>query len=92
MEKNGKISSVDKVRNEEVLERVRIDRELLNALRIRKKRWIGHVLRGNGMLKEIIQGRMEGKRTRGRPRFGMLSDLITSSYGEMKREAEDRKK
>jgi len=35
---------------------------------------------------------MKGKRTRGRPRLGMLSELITSSYGEMKREAEDRKK
>lgn len=87
-----KISWVDKVSNEEVLERVGVHRQLINALRNRKKCWIGHLLRGNGMLKEIIEGRMEGKRSRGRPRLGMLSDLITSSYGEMKREAEDREK
>jgi hypothetical protein len=28
------------------------------------------------LLKEVIEGRMEGKRIRGRPRLGMLDDLI----------------
>ena len=61
-------------------------------LRNRKKNWIGHVLRGSGLLKEVIEGRMEGKRGRGRPRLGMLDDLITHSYVDMKRLTEDRNK
>jgi hypothetical protein len=32
---------------------------------------MGHILRGDGLLKEVIEGRMEGKRIRGRPRLGM---------------------
>ena len=66
----------------------------------RKKKWVGHVLRGEGLLKEVIEGRMEGKRPRARPRTGMLDDLlmiwqvngkkVREKYGQMKRRAEDR--
>ena len=45
---------------------------------------------GEGLLKEVIEGKMEGKRRRGRPRLGMLDELITGSYDEMKRRAVDR--
>ena len=37
-------------------------RTLIDVIRSRKKKWIGHVLRGNGLLKEIIEGRIVGKR------------------------------
>ena len=87
-----KISWTDKITNEEVLTRVGIDRQLISTLRNRKKSWIGHVLRGDGLLKEVIEGRMEGKRIRGRPRLGMLDDLISHSYVDMKRKTEDREK
>ena len=83
-----KISWTYKITNEEVLERVGTGGQLINALRNRKKSWIGHVLRGDGLLKEVIQGRMEGKRIRGRPRLGILDDLITNSYVNMKRNKE----
>ena len=33
----------------------------MNLLRNRKKSWIGHVLRGNGLLREVIEGRIEGR-------------------------------
>lgn len=85
-----KISWTQKITNEEVLVRVGTDRQLINALRNRKKRWIGHILRGEGLLKEVIEGRMEGKRSRGRPRLGMLDDLKFHSYVDMKRKTEDR--
>ena len=42
------------------------------------------------MLKDVIEGRMEGKRARGRPRLGMLDELMTGSYVDMKRRTEDR--
>jgi hypothetical protein len=87
-----KISWTDKITNEEVLERVGINRQLMSELRHRKKNWMGHILRGDGLLKEVIEGRMEGKRIRGRRRLGMLDDLITHSYVDMKRITEDRVK
>ena len=33
----------------------------------RKKAWIGHAMRGDGLLKLVIEGRMEGKRSKCRP-------------------------
>jgi len=51
------------------------------------------VLRGDGLLSEVMEGRMEGKRARGRldSRKGMLDELLVeSSYGTMKKKAENR--
>ena len=56
-----KIRWTDKISNEEVLNRVGVERSLIVVLRNWKKKWIGHVLRGDGLLKEIVEGRMEGK-------------------------------
>ena len=52
----------------------------------------GHVVRGDGLLKLVLEGRMENKRPRGRPRIGMIDDLMegSDSYVSMKRRAEDR--
>jgi len=55
-----KISWLDEVTNEEVLRRVNEDRQILNSIWKRKHRWIGHVLRNDGFLHEIIEGRMSG--------------------------------
>ena len=85
-----KISWTEKITNEEVLKRVGEERQLMKLIRSRKKNWIGHVLRGKGLMKEVIEGRMEGKRGRGRPRAGMLDELMEKSYVEMKRKAENR--
>ena len=85
-----RISYTERVTNEEVLRRVGEERQLLNLIRNRKKNWIGHILRGDGIVKEVIEGRMEGKRSIGRPRAGMLDDLVVVSYGDTKRRAEDR--
>jgi len=50
------------------------------------------VLRSEGLLREIMEGRMEGKRVRVRskPRNEMLDELMVESYGNMKRKAENR--
>ena len=86
-----KISWKDKVRNEQVLEIVKEKTTLIDVIRSRKKKWIEHVLRGNGLLKETIEGRIEGKRPRGRRRIKMLDEMKEKKelYAEMKERARD---
>jgi len=85
-----KVSWTEHMTNEEVLQRVEEKRSLITTLRERQKNWIGHILRGDSLLREIIEGRMEGKRTRGRPRQMMLGWLMTDGYRELKKRAQQR--
>ena len=86
-----KISWLDKVTNEETLRRVNEDRQILNSIWQRKHRWIDRVLRHDGLLHEITEGRMKGKPTRGRRRIQMLHDLANDDgFVALKRAAEDR--
>jgi hypothetical protein len=86
-----KISWTEKISNDEVLKRVGEQRNILNIISRRKHSWIGHILRHDGLLKTILEGRMEGKATRGRKRLNMLNDILKNdSYAEVKRLAEDR--
>ena len=41
----------------------------------RKMRLFGHIVRKNGMEKRLMQGKMEGKRRRGRPATTWFQDL-----------------
>ena len=59
-----KISWTDKLSNEDVLRMVNESRIMLNVIWQRKRRWIGHVLKHNGFLQEILEGRITGKQTR----------------------------
>jgi hypothetical protein len=58
------------VRNEEVLHRVKEERNILYTIKRRKANWIGHILRRNCLLKHVIEGKLEGRiemtRRRGR--------------------------
>ena len=86
-----KISWRDKITNEEVLRRTGEGRNLKDNLIRRKKTWIGHVIRGNDYLTNVIEGAMEGRRARGRPRKRMLDELAVDSYATMKRKTSDRR-
>jgi len=86
-----KISWLDKVTNEETLRRVNEDRQILNSTWQRKHRWIGHVLRHDGPLHDITEGRMNSKSTSRRRRIQMLHDLANDGgYVALKRAAEDK--
>jgi hypothetical protein len=50
------------VRNEEVLHRVKEQRNIVHTTNRRKANWIGHNLRGNCLLKHVIEGKIEGRR------------------------------
>ena len=85
-----KISWKERITNEEVLQMAGEQRHLVTTIVNRKKNWIGHILRGDSLLKEVIEGRMEGKRPRGRPRKGMIDELKEGSYEGMKRRTKNR--
>jgi hypothetical protein len=55
-----KISWTDHVRNEVVLLRVKEQRNILHEIRKRKANWIGHILRRNCLLQQIIEGKIKG--------------------------------
>jgi len=85
------ISWMDKVPNEDVMKKVNESKNMLNVIRQRKCKWIGHVLRHDEFLQEIFEGRMKGRSTRGRKRIQLLDDLADGKdYASLKREAEDR--
>jgi hypothetical protein len=62
------ISWTDRVRNEELVQRVKEERNILHTVNRRKAHWIGHILRRNCLLKHVIEGKIEdtGRRRRGR--------------------------
>jgi len=89
-----KISWTDHVRNEEVLLRVNEQRNILHEIRKRKANWIGHILRRNCLLKQVIEGKIKGEmevaRRRGRRRKQLLDDLRDRrGYSHLKEEALD---
>ena len=66
-------------------------RKLLNTILELKKRWLGHILRGESLVKEVIEERMEGKRGRGKPCIMMLDDIkADQTYEKVKRRAMDK--
>jgi hypothetical protein len=70
-----KISWTDHVRYEEVLLRVSEQRNILHEIRKRKTNWIGHILRSNCLLKEVIEGKIKGRIEVTRRRKQLLDDL-----------------
>jgi len=55
-----KISWTDRVRNEEVLLRVKEQRIIVHEISKRKANWIGHILRRNCLLQRVIEGKIIG--------------------------------
>jgi hypothetical protein len=90
-----KISWTNHVRNEEVLFRLNEQRNIVHEIRKRKANWIGHILRRNCLLKQVIEGKINGEmevtRRRGRGRKKVLDDLKDRrGYSHLKEEALDR--
>jgi hypothetical protein len=90
-----KISWTDHVRHEEVLLRVKEQRNILLEISKRKAKWIGHILRRNCLLQRVIGGRIkwgiEVTGRRGRRRRKLLDDLKERrGCSHLKDEALDR--
>ena len=90
-----KISWTDHVRKEEVLLRVNEQRNILHEIRKRNANLIGHILRRNCLLKQVIEGKINGEMEvtirRGRKRRELLDDLKDRrGYSYSKEEALNR--
>jgi len=49
------------------------------------------VLRHDGLLRDVLAGKMLGKRTRGRRRIQLIDDFLErNNYTDLKKAAEDR--
>jgi hypothetical protein len=83
------------VRNEEVLLRLKEQRNILHEICKRKANSIGHILRRTCLLRQVIEGRIKGgievTGRRGRRRSKLLDDLKERrGYSHPKEEALDR--
>jgi hypothetical protein len=87
MEKNIR---TDRERNEEVLQRVKEDRNILHTIKRRKANCIGHILSRNCLLKHVIEGKITGTRGGERRRKQLLEDFKEKRiYCNSKEEALD---
>jgi hypothetical protein len=82
------------VRNEEVLLRVKEQRNILHEISKRKANWIGQILHRNFLLHQIIEGKIKGgievTGRRGRRRRKVLDNLKERrGYSHLKEEALD---
>jgi len=73
-----KISWMEHISNEEVLKLVE-ERSMLTITITRQRNWMGYIMRGDSLQREIIEGIMEGKRGRGRPRQKLLQNKCYKS-------------
>ena len=90
-----KISWTEKITNEEVLRRMGTDREIVRQFKTRKLQYLGHPIRHNSSKLQLIEGKIEGRRSRGRPRNTWATDITTTKgmkYYQLKRSAEDRRR
>jgi hypothetical protein len=90
-----KISSIDHVRNDEVSLRVKEQRNIQHEMCKRKANRIGHILRRNCLLQQVIEGKIQGgievTGRQGRRRTKLLDDIKERrGYSHFKEEALDR--
>jgi hypothetical protein len=56
-----KISWADRMKNEEILQKFKEERNILHTVKRRKANWIGHILCGNCLLEDVIQRKIKGR-------------------------------
>jgi len=94
LEKDGE-DQLDRSCENEVLLRVKEQRNILHEISKRKANWIGHILCRNCLLQQVIEGKLKGgievTGRRGRRRRKLLDDLKERrGYSHSKEEARDR--
>ena len=81
--------------NEEVLDMLSTEKQLLSNIVKRKFQCFGHLIRKNELQRQLLEGKINGKRSRGSPRITWMDNLkkwTGKSHGNLIRIAEDREK
>ncbi|KAJ4446128.1 hypothetical protein ANN_12820 [Periplaneta americana] len=87
-----RVKWTDRVTIEALLERVGEEKMILKLISKRKRNWLGHWLRINYLLKDALEGMVNGRRVRGRRICQIIDDIkIYGSYAETKMKVENRK-
>jgi hypothetical protein len=62
--------------NEELMTKYKAP-DIVNVIKIGRLEWLGHVVRMNETrsVKKILEGKLEGRRSRGRPRLRWINDV-----------------
>jgi hypothetical protein len=60
LEKSGEEQLDPCVKNEEILPRVKGERNFLHSIKRRRSSWFGHILCRNFLFKCVIEGKIEG--------------------------------
>ena len=87
------INWTDRVRNEEVLRRMNIKEILFKTIQKRTLAFFGHAIRKEDLQRKLLDGKIEGRRNRGRPRTMWSSNISRwtgLTYIEATRRARDR--
>ena len=71
-----RVSWTDRMTNASVLESMEKDCEIIKSIKIRKLQYFGHIMRNSKyrILQLIIEGKIEGRRPRGRRKISWLND------------------
>ena len=70
-----KLKWTDRITNGEDFQRAKEERLLLRILQNRPHSWIGHTVRQNGFVVNILEGAIAGKKAVGRPRLRYLKQV-----------------
>jgi len=90
-----KVPRTEHKTNEEILQMVEKEKEIMDTVRSRQKRWLGHILRHDSLLRITLEGQIQGKKVHGRPKTMFLDWLLKTeegniSYEELKMSAQNR--
>lgn len=87
-----RISYKDRVTNDEVLKRIRQERQLLKVIEKRQISFMGHIIRKNELENLALSGKIEGSKARGGQRKTLMDNFPKSSVREIWDKARQRKK
>jgi hypothetical protein len=86
-----KIKWPDRITNDEFFQRTKEERLLLKILKNGHHLWIGHTVRHNEFVLNVLEGAISGKKAMGRPRLQYLwqvtRNTAADSYTAMERMA-----
>jgi len=75
-----KIKWTDRITNNEVFQRAKKERLLIKILKNRRQSWIGHIIRCNEFVVNILEGAISGKKGCGKTSTTVLNLLAPEFY------------